>query len=540
MYRLTIVHGPNRGSSFDVQSGENSIGRMNGNSIVLSSGQVSKRHCVLVVSNGKVLVKDENSANGTYVNGNRVETRELNSGDRIGVGQFVLELRGESRALQPHQNNIISVDFSRAQFPSLPSSQMPNSPISSGVSDHRASQGYQPHTAKEKLFHFIEHSIMPFFYNLNFTHEWRMLAIALTAVLVIGNLLITVGPFIQASQTSIDEEVARRAQLIARQIVEKNSEALAQSQDARTTIGSLGKAEGVRLALLVDLDNRIMAPSEQSNQYLSQGKEAVFAKKAAVKFRDGQEKGIVKKITDDTIVAVEPVKVFSSRHSKNVVVGMALVSVDASLASPGLGVLSLVFSEALIINGIFAAFILFILYRLTLKPLEVLNGDLDRALKGEIHQVTREFKKSENDSLLDLINSAIQRFPKGGSGGIDEIGKSGGFDPQSFVQSMETMTTSWGLGFVACNSEKLVLSMSPVFEEISGIHKDQAMGQKLVDLARDQGLASFITDLFDRASFGQTVQESFDFSGINYQLTGFAVGTGVDQVTVMIARKGAE
>lgn len=530
MYRLTIIHGPNRGSSFDVQSGENSIGRVNGNAIVLSSGQVSKRHCVLVVSNGKILVKDENSANGTYVNGNRVEARELHSGDRIGIGQFVLELRGQVK------NNIIAVDFSRPNMPALPQSL--SQPASSGGESFRPSQVYEPQTPKEKFLHFVENTVMPFFYNINFTHEWRAVMVALTAVLVVGNLLITVGPFIQASQSSIDEEVARRAQMIAKQIVEKNAEPLAQSQDSRTSIGSLAKADGVRLALLVDLENRILAPSEQSNQYFSQGKEAVFAKKVAEKFRDGQEKGVVKKVTDDIIVAVEPVKVFSTRLTKNVVVGMAVVSIDASLSSPGFGVLSLVFSEALIINAIFAAFVLLIMYRLTLKPMEVLNGDLDRALKGEIQQVTREFKVAENDSLLDLINSAIQRLPKGSAGGgVDEFGKTSGFDANAYVQSMDTLATSWGIGFVACNSEKQVVSMNTVFEEMTGIHRDQAMGQRLVDLARDQGFASFVSDLLDRASFGQNVQENFDFSGIGYQLTCFAVGTGSDQTTVIVARK---
>ena len=50
MYRLTVVAGPNRGTSYPLHEGETTVGRLSVNSIVLNSSKVSKRHCVLVVT----------------------------------------------------------------------------------------------------------------------------------------------------------------------------------------------------------------------------------------------------------------------------------------------------------------------------------------------------------------------------------------------------------------------------------------------------------------------------------------------------------
>ena len=93
MYRLTVVAGPNRGTSYPLHEGETTVGRLSVNSIVLNSSKVSKRHCVLVVTDGDVVCKDQGSSNGTFVNGVLSRTpRQVRAGDRITVGDFVFEL----------------------------------------------------------------------------------------------------------------------------------------------------------------------------------------------------------------------------------------------------------------------------------------------------------------------------------------------------------------------------------------------------------------------------------------------------------------
>lgn len=69
-----------------------SIGRAEGNDVVLEEGVVSGRH-VRVVPPGTVV--DEGSTNGTLVNGRRLDGRAaLRSGDAVQVGSTVFRFEG--------------------------------------------------------------------------------------------------------------------------------------------------------------------------------------------------------------------------------------------------------------------------------------------------------------------------------------------------------------------------------------------------------------------------------------------------------------
>src|SRR5271156_4263686 len=93
MFKLTVVGGPAKGKSYALKEvGETSIGRVDGNDVVLTSQKVSKKHCVLVVNNVGVNVKDAGSSNGTFVNGILTKNKQIKPGDRVSVGEFVLEL----------------------------------------------------------------------------------------------------------------------------------------------------------------------------------------------------------------------------------------------------------------------------------------------------------------------------------------------------------------------------------------------------------------------------------------------------------------
>ncbi len=73
---------------------EVSVGRLQTNRIPLSKPNVSKRHAVLTMRDGRVLIEDLGSTNGTYVNGRRITaTREVGPRDRIYIGDFTIRAR---------------------------------------------------------------------------------------------------------------------------------------------------------------------------------------------------------------------------------------------------------------------------------------------------------------------------------------------------------------------------------------------------------------------------------------------------------------
>jgi pilus assembly protein CpaF len=89
-----VVHekgGAERRETFETT--ELTVGRVQGNELMLPKGNVSKRHARLLYRDGRFIVTDLNSTNGTYVNRRRItQATIVREGDRIYVGDFVLRI----------------------------------------------------------------------------------------------------------------------------------------------------------------------------------------------------------------------------------------------------------------------------------------------------------------------------------------------------------------------------------------------------------------------------------------------------------------
>jgi pSer/pThr/pTyr-binding forkhead associated (FHA) protein len=68
------------------------VGRELACDISLDSSRVSRRHCCLAFGNGEVLVRDLGSANGTWINGRRIEKGRLRPGDVLGIAHLCFRL----------------------------------------------------------------------------------------------------------------------------------------------------------------------------------------------------------------------------------------------------------------------------------------------------------------------------------------------------------------------------------------------------------------------------------------------------------------
>lgn len=543
MYKLTVVAGPNRGASYPVQDGETSIGRQAGNTVVLPSAKVSKRHCVLVVSDGNVVVSDQGSSNGTFVNGVLSKSKSMQAGDRISVGEYVLELTEPPvRALKVPEAGQFGGNV--LQFPvPISASGVAHGGVMGGADSGAGVAGASsihtdqaPKDLKGRIFWAIDHHVLPFFYALNLKHEWRMICIGGMAIFGIGNLVISVYPLIEQNRQALVREMGRRASFMAKQIAERNSAALAARAETKTDVGSIENAEGVRVALLTDLDSRILAPASKLNLHLNSGGEAILAIRAKKAFLEGREAGVVAEVDDNTICAVEPVRILSTQVGKNVTVGMAIVSIDTSLATPDLGEMGMTYSETLIFTGLLGGIILFVLYKITLKPFLVLNEDMDKVLKGDMPEVTHEFKFEELDSLWAIIGSALQRVPKGAAGGLG--GSFGGPTAEELAVPLKMFGNLSLYPVLVCDGDRKILYMNSLFEDLSGIRLDNTLGQELTAVARDQSLGHFATDLFDRAQSGaEGVAEDYDFSGVPYKCHVSCMGSASGRCYVLAAVK---
>src|SRR5216110_2487089 len=70
---------------------EVTIGRVQGNDIVLPKGNVSKRHARIVLKDGKFIIVDLKSTNGMYVNGRKITSPlVVKDSDKIYIGDFIV------------------------------------------------------------------------------------------------------------------------------------------------------------------------------------------------------------------------------------------------------------------------------------------------------------------------------------------------------------------------------------------------------------------------------------------------------------------
>lgn len=89
---LVQIYGPLLGKKFVLEPGETTIGRGEGCEIALDLDNVSRRHCTLLHKDEGVVLRDNDSTNGTYLN--NVEVRgetPLRSGDLIKVGSAIFK-----------------------------------------------------------------------------------------------------------------------------------------------------------------------------------------------------------------------------------------------------------------------------------------------------------------------------------------------------------------------------------------------------------------------------------------------------------------
>lgn len=91
--RLKVIGGKNDGKEIPIQVAEFLIGRGEEANLRPASDLVSRKHCTISSKQGKALLIDHGSRNGTFLNGEAVKgENELKPGDRLRVGRLVFEV----------------------------------------------------------------------------------------------------------------------------------------------------------------------------------------------------------------------------------------------------------------------------------------------------------------------------------------------------------------------------------------------------------------------------------------------------------------
>ena len=93
MYAVVITDEGGVRRRLDFSKPELTVGRVQGNDIVLSKRNVSKQHARLTLEDDQAVVVDLNSTNGTWVNGRKITSAQpLKHGDKIYIADFIITL----------------------------------------------------------------------------------------------------------------------------------------------------------------------------------------------------------------------------------------------------------------------------------------------------------------------------------------------------------------------------------------------------------------------------------------------------------------
>jgi predicted component of type VI protein secretion system len=101
---LVMVTSDGKTREFPLAKLPANIGRGDDAKVRVPLPSVSRKHCELLIDeDDEFSVKDLNSSNGTYVNGERVRTRELVPGDLLAIGPvvFVVRIDGHPKDIDP-------------------------------------------------------------------------------------------------------------------------------------------------------------------------------------------------------------------------------------------------------------------------------------------------------------------------------------------------------------------------------------------------------------------------------------------------------
>ena len=93
MFLLTLAEKSGGSQQLSFDKPEVSIGRLAGNDIVLAKGNVSKYHSKIVAKDGRFVIVDMNSTNGTFVNGKKIVAPQVvKPADKIYIGDYIINV----------------------------------------------------------------------------------------------------------------------------------------------------------------------------------------------------------------------------------------------------------------------------------------------------------------------------------------------------------------------------------------------------------------------------------------------------------------
>src|SRR5947207_1722242 len=98
MAKLVLLSAGMTGRTHELKVDKTTIGRVEDNTFQIAEPSVSSHHCEVLLRGSDVVVRDLNSTNGTYINGEKVTETVIKPGQVLRLGQIEMRLETEAPA----------------------------------------------------------------------------------------------------------------------------------------------------------------------------------------------------------------------------------------------------------------------------------------------------------------------------------------------------------------------------------------------------------------------------------------------------------
>jgi len=85
-YSLIVISGENVGKIFPLKPPKATIGRGSECDVYIMNSSISREHALIEYVGQNIIIRDLGSTNGTFINGQRVQSQYLNDGDKVQIG----------------------------------------------------------------------------------------------------------------------------------------------------------------------------------------------------------------------------------------------------------------------------------------------------------------------------------------------------------------------------------------------------------------------------------------------------------------------
>jgi pSer/pThr/pTyr-binding forkhead associated (FHA) protein len=96
MAKLVLLSAGMTGRTHELKVDKTTIGRVEDNTFQIAEPSVSSHHCEILLRGSDVVVRDLNSTNGTFINGEKVTETVLKPGQVLRLGQIEMRLETEA------------------------------------------------------------------------------------------------------------------------------------------------------------------------------------------------------------------------------------------------------------------------------------------------------------------------------------------------------------------------------------------------------------------------------------------------------------